>query len=1022
MTGADGGAAGREGGNLFVHGPFPVDGGGLRARDGRGATRSGSGAGNGPGDGDVVGGDGPVAVGGTARPGPSAPSPRRPRRSAVHGGGCDVLLLLSLAWAVDSRALRVPGAADVPVWDIQQDEAGWIWMATQGGPVRFDGEQALPLGGPEFRLDTIQVVQASGEQALVRARDRSAWWVDRTQARPVPGPDGAPLTRAEGAEPDGRGGRWWLLGEELWRERSGWTPLPAPAAGPPQALWDAPEGLWVATASALLHLDDAGRELGRLPLPAVQSLSLDEAGSGWAGGARGEVWRVERGEARLLADEPVFVSGIASPARETWAVSGHTLLQLGPTGVRVRIILDEGSPNTGPILLDREGGLWVGTYLGPRLRPSPDTLWWTRADGLSDPMVAEARYTDGRVWMSSWAVADTLDPDGAVRRLPLAFFGWPFARDRAGRHWGFGIESWAPPVVGHVYPLEEPFRPGPGMVDPWLPEGLDPAQDGGLWLPARAGIGYMPPGGGPLRWWAGPGGGLFRALETSDRRLLVFRHGAWCETDPRALLAGEVQRWACHDLGGRRLVRQAVEVDGRVWLGGEDTGLLVETPRGLVRVQGSASLPTDVIARLAPSPRGGVWVVSPGATLRARPKGEGWEVLERLDAWNGLPQEGGSSVDEQPDGSAWLATSSGLIYVPAHARGRPAPPPTPVPVRAEVDGRAADPAAALYPAWPHNQVELRFTTASYRDRSRLRWRTRRNPGEAWSTPTPDARLRLVDLPAGTWAPQAQASLDGEAWSAPSTPVLVEVRRPWYLSAPALSGLALGLAGGAYGLARLREAAARRVEAERRRIAMDLHDELGSGLGTVAMLAGLAADETLDEEARRDVAGQVAETAQSLGDTLGEIVWSLRRDAGSPASLARLLTDRGTRLFADGQTRFTAEIPERWPAVSLSLSAHRTAQLVALEALGNAARHARGRNVWLRIEVGRRWWLTVEDDGRGLYAGSSNGGTGTGLVSMRARAEAIGADLEVGERPGGGTVVRLGFDPHAKAPAGPGRRT
>lgn len=931
-----------------------------------------------------------------------------------------MLLLLSVAWAVDSRVLRVPGAADVPVWDIRQDEAGWIWMATQGGPVRFDGEQTQRMGGPSYRLDTVQVVQVTGSQALVRARDRSAWWVDHAGARPALGPEGAPLTGADDAAADGRGGRWWLVEGRLWRERGGWRELPLPAGDAPEGLWDALEGLWVATASALLHLDDDGQELGRLPLRSVTSLQLDAASAGWAGGARGELWRVEGGTPRLVSRLSNGVTGIASPARETWVLAGHDLIQVTGAGPRARLTLDEGSPNTGPLLLDREGGLWVGTWLGPRLRPSPDTIWWTPADGLSQAMVTEAKQVEGRVWMASWGVADTLDQDGVIRRLPLAFFGWPFATDTAGRVWGSAIESWQPPVVGHVYRLTQPLRPGPAFVDPYLPEGVDPARDGGLWLPARGGIGHMDPATGTLRWWSGPGGSLFRCLETEDGRLFTFRHGAACVTDARALLAGETQRWQCQDLVGRRLVRQAVEIDGRIWAGGEDTGLLVWTPRGFARVQGSEELPTDVINRLTPSPRGGVWVASPGATLRARPKGEGWEVLERLDAWNGLPQEGGSAVDEQADGSAWLATSSGLLFVPAHARGRPSPPPAPVAVGLRVDGREVGGDDASPPAtWPHNQVELRFTTASYRDRSRLRWRSRRGPAEPWSAPTAEASLRLVDLPAGLWALQAQASLDGEAWSAPSAPVVVEVRRPWWLEPPALGGLALGLVGGLYGAARLREAAARRVEAERRRIAMDLHDELGSGLGTVAMLSGLAADRALDDEARRDVAGQVAETAQALGDTLGEIVWSLRRDAGSPASLARLLTDRGNRLFADGRSRFTAEVPDRWPAVSLSLSAHRTAQLVAVEALGNAARHARAKNVWLRIEPGGLWRLVVEDDGVGLYGAGGETGTGTGLLSMRARAEALGAELHLGERPGGGTVVRLVFDPHAKARGGPG---
>jgi signal transduction histidine kinase len=231
--------------------------------------------------------------------------------------------------------------------------------------------------------------------------------------------------------------------------------------------------------------------------------------------------------------------------------------------------------------------------------------------------------------------------------------------------------------------------------------------------------------------------------------------------------------------------------------------------------------------------------------------------------------------------------------------------------------------------------------------------------------------------------------------------------PWYLRPPTLIAGTLLVAGAAAVAWRLRLEAALRVERERTRIAMDLHDDLGAGLSTITMLTGLAASDDLSDEARREVAGEAATAAATLTDALAAIVWTLRRDAGSGGTLSRSLVERGRRLFASGETRFVVDVAEEWPQRPLPLALYRNLQLIGYEALGNAAKHAGAREVTLRFHP---WTLEIADDGRGLSAVSPRAGTGTGLPSMRARAAAVGAKLEVADRPGGGTIVRVTFRP------------
>jgi signal transduction histidine kinase len=66
-------------------------------------------------------------------------------------------------------------------------------------------------------------------------------------------------------------------------------------------------------------------------------------------------------------------------------------------------------------------------------------------------------------------------------------------------------------------------------------------------------------------------------------------------------------------------------------------------------------------------------------------------------------------------------------------------------------------------------------------------------------------------------------------------------------------------------------------------------------------------------------------------------------------------------------------------------------------------------------AGKRWKLWVEDDGCGLSDDrKKSNGAGMGLMSMKQRAEEIGAELTWMSKNGKGTVVSLEFPPRSKA--------
>jgi signal transduction histidine kinase len=307
-----------------------------------------------------------------------------------------------------------------------------------------------------------------------------------------------------------------------------------------------------------------------------------------------------------------------------------------------------------------------------------------------------------------------------------------------------------------------------------------------------------------------------------------------------------------------------------------------------------------------------------------------------------------------------------------------------------------------------NRLELRFAALSFRDPARVRYQVRLSPGEAWADTDGQPSFTWVDLPAGRHQPQVRASLDGESWSAVPAGLAFRVLPPWYRTPWAMIAFALLAAGLIYGLFRVRLAYLVGLERQRTRIAMDLHDEMGSGLASIGILAGVLSDDGRDPNGARRIAQEVAVTAEELGTALSDIVWSLDPHSATLEELAARVAEHGGRLFAD-DVQFDTEFPAEWPSGPLPLPVLRNVLLIALEALHNAARHAGAKHVILSLRPhGGAWVMTLGDDGSGLPARRTDSARGRGLRAMRRRAAEIGGAISWTSRPGEGTTVRLNF--------------
>jgi signal transduction histidine kinase len=199
---------------------------------------------------------------------------------------------------------------------------------------------------------------------------------------------------------------------------------------------------------------------------------------------------------------------------------------------------------------------------------------------------------------------------------------------------------------------------------------------------------------------------------------------------------------------------------------------------------------------------------------------------------------------------------------------------------------------------------------------------------------------------------------------------------------------------------------RAMEEERTRIAQDLHDELGSGITEMSMLAARAKSVAAANEKRGVYLDQVGSKARELVTALDEIVWAMNPRHDSFSSLVSYFSLYADRFLGLANIAWKLEQTNGQPDRAIDSRRRHQLFLAFKEALTNIVRHAGATEVRIGIRCeSRRVQLSIADNGCGLPAGARTESM-DGVTNMRRRIEKLGGEFEIISPPGQGTTVRF----------------
>jgi signal transduction histidine kinase/ligand-binding sensor domain-containing protein len=992
-----------------------------------------------------------------------------------------VMLALVMLPALSGRAL--PGAAwssrswqtdeglpDNSVTGVAQSADGYLWVATYGGLMRFNGAKfsAIPL--PTVYKKSVRTMLLDRQGRLWLGTDQgSVVCLASNSARVFGIADGMPAELIAAMAEDGEGAVWVIYSSihssMLCRIKDGHVTRFAAAEGLPDGInaWvttDVRGEVWFSKGGQVGVVRD-GRLLSKITFPET-SIQICQAASGglWiCAGAR--VMKYAEGR------EPEAVARLPDNAEPQGLYEDHAgALWIGTMANGLFRLKDgalEGVPTSqqsvGCVSEDREGNIWAGTRGGGLnlIRPSAVELV-DRDAGLPFEAVASiCEDTAGVVWAAGQSGTLTKFQNGKWQVVGAAA-GWTgeaatcVAADRKGGIW----------IGSRNHSL---FYFHDGDWSHWLPQdGLHTGAVHVIFVTKNDDVWVVT--GTPSRLQQLRGGhvAVMFDLPGQNRVIRAMAEGAdgtlWVGTLEGQVLrvdgAALVPEAAAKDTGGAPIRALETTADGSLWIGYAGSGLgrlkggkfsLLTTANGLM---------DDFASQLLADGPGNLWIVGnrglfqvQSNELAAVAEGRAERVRSLVFGRNeGLPSfqpntASSPNVCQAHDGRLWFALRSGLLTVqPQNIHPNPVPPPVIV-ERVRVD----DQTAALYDAGspaqteevkglpdlrrtntllripPGNRkVEFEFAALSFASPENVQFRYRLdNYDEKWTeADSVDRSVKYPPLPAGRYCFRVLACNNAGVWNETGAALNLEVWpffwQTWWFRGLALFTFTAGVVAIVryVSFRRLRERMKQleqvaALEKERTRIARDMHDEVGAKLTRLSLLSEMAGSHSAMPSSLSGDVKEISDTARETIRSFEEIVWAVNPRNDTLADLVHYLCRYAEDYFEGSPVQCAFDLPPEIPAIALPTEFRHQVFLAAKEALNNVLKHSKAGRVRVQLAVGAEdFKISVEDDGCGFDTASppARAGGGNGLENMRERLRSLGGRFECESKPGGGTRIRF----------------
>jgi ligand-binding sensor domain-containing protein/two-component sensor histidine kinase len=370
------------------------------------------------------------------------------------------------------------------------------------------------------------------------------------------------------------------------------------------------------------------------------------------------------------------------------------------------------------------------------------------------------------------------------------------------------------------------------------------------------------------------------------------------------------------------------------------------------------------------------------------------------------------------NGLLWGTTFDGVVAIDLERSKKDSFAP-PITIREVlIDGQSIDRSALSHLKHDQNTISFRFTGVSLREGKDLSFKFKLfGVDKGWRKASTVGDVTYSSLGSGEYTFVAYAIGSDNLESALPATVAIKIIPPvwshwWFIFISA--ALVIGVISV---IVRYRIRNLLEIERIRTRIAIDLHDDIGSGLTRIALLSDVIAQKFMQPakrkekkstsgEAAGDALRDVGETARELVEAMSDVVWSINPDHQTLDDVVIRLRSFAMELCEAKNVALNYSANSQTTNIELSMEVLRSMLLVAKEAVHNAVRHSQCKKLDIEISCTNEVLLKIIDDGKGFDANESF--AGNGLKNMQSRAQSVGGTCTIRSFKGKGTVVEGRF--------------
>lgn len=933
------------------------------------------------------------------------------------------------------------------VASIVQSSDGFLWLATNGGLVRFDGvrfvtfDRIAPTDVRAYRITGI--VESHDSSLWVATEDGQLFryrngqftpMIHREHREPMP-PVLAMGMDSSGQVWIGRGGLG--LARVMSMPSGGDTVVQAGLQpGWPQStvsiVQAGPDGsLWIG-GTGLAQLMGAGMRTYQLPKGGpeqiVTALELDGAGEVWIVTSDGLVFTRRNQELTELPPTALkpsyaFDEVLVDPPPIIRAARRSGLLRMTDGRFYLR-----GTPEWGRGMIvfdakrDNEGNWWLGTATDGLLRLRRAAFDHWSLDGSRRNVTSMVHDPRRGTWVGLNCGGVVLVREGRIIPHPVSAVVegqcvWSLALDRRGDLW---IGTW-----GNGLMRMDPDQPSSTLQKYGSATGLgsdvilalSPRRDGGMWIGTNTAGVVLLEGTKVNRW------SIDEGLPSDDVRSVMEDSlgRVWVGTQrgPAVIEKGSARPIGAIEGAGISVRNITLDPSGAVWFGTYGGGLLRWREGAVAHITTVQGLFDNIVSQFLIDPTGYAWMGSNRGIwkvalqeLNALAEGRVDRVISisygTSDGLATVETNGGFQPAglQLPNGELWFPTPLGIARTnPSTLRPNRAEPPVVIErIFADRELMAVTP-SVLIPSGIE-EVRIDFTALSFTAPRKVRFKYQLiGYNKAWVDVVGDRHATFTNVTPGTYRFRVIAANNDGVWNEDGAEISLTFELPywqtlWFRALAVLALVGMGMLVVAIRLRQVRmekerqEETSRRLiqsqEEERQRIAGELHDSLGQDLIVAKNRLLLAAHYLQDGTPAKEELMNVVDAVTAALRSVRSIAYNLR-----PFQLDRLgLTETIRSTVRAVQQVTPVKIETEIATVDGLLS--RDAEIgifrIIQEALTNVVKHSQATRASIVVAFDEGHIVVrVEDNGKGFEA-PAEGGTaavGFGLSGIEERVKMLG---------------------------------